>query len=283
MTHRRDLEQHRQSLGEIRNIINSMKTLAYMETRKLERVLVSQRNVVCSIEEAAADFLSFYPDTLPESKETAAVYLLIGTERGFCGDFNHALLKKLNEARSPDTHGEPTVISTGHKLRVLLEDDKRVAAALNGACVVEEVTTVLGELVDELTRLHISQKAINVFCIYHDGDNDITVKRLLPPFEGFAQKPQQYSHPPQLNMTPQDFLTELSEQYLFAVLHEILYTSLIAENYKRITHLEGAVKHMDEESEKLARQCNALRQEEIIEEIEVILLSASDLFASAQK
>ena len=283
MTHRRDLEQHRQSLGEIRNIINSMKTLAYMETRKLERVLVSQQNVVCSIEDAAADFLSFYPDTLPESKETAAVYLLIGTERGFCGDFNHALLKKLNEARSPDTHGEPTVISTGHKLRVLLEDDKRVAAALNGACVVEEVTTVLGELVDELTRLHISQKAINVFCIYHDSDNKITVKRLLPPFEGFAQKPQRYSHPPQLNMTPQDFLTELSEQYLFAVLHEILYTSLIAENYKRITHLEGAVKHMDEESEKLARECNALRQEEIIEEIEVILLSASDLFASAQK
>jgi len=283
MTHRRDLEQHRQSLGEIRNIINSMKTLAYMETRKLERVLASQQKVVGSIEETAADFLSFHPDTLPGSEETAAVYLLIGTERGFCGDFNHALLKKLNDTRPPDTTGEPAVISTGHKLRVLLEDDKRVAAALNGACVVEEVTTVLSELVDELTRLHISQKAINVFCIYHDNEDGITVKRLLPPFEGFTQKRQQYSHPPQLNMAPQDFLTELSEQYLLAVLHEILYTSLMAENYKRVTHLEGAVKHMDEESEKLARQCNALRQEEIIEEIEVILLSASDLYASAQK
>jgi len=40
--------------------------------------------------------------------------------------------------------------------------------------------------------------------------------------------------------------------------------------------LEGAVKHLDDKSEELSRQCNALRQEEIIEEIEVILLSSSD-------
>jgi len=39
--------------------------------------------------------------------------------------------------------------------------------------------------------------------------------------------------------------------------------------------LEGAVKHLDEKSDKLIQQCNALRQEEIIEEIEIILLSGT--------
>jgi F-type H+-transporting ATPase subunit gamma len=34
------------------------------------------------------------------------------------------------------------------------------------------------------------------------------------------------------------------------------------------------VNHLDHESENLARRCNTLRQEEIIEEIEVILLSS---------
>ena len=34
---------------------------------------------------------------------------------------------------------------------------------------------------------------------------------------------------------------------------------------------------MDEESTDLTRQCNALRQEEIIEEIEVILLNSAGL------
>jgi F-type H+-transporting ATPase subunit gamma len=65
MTRRQDLERHRQSLGEVRDIMNSMKTLAYMETRKLARFVDAQRAVVDSIEEVAADFLSFQTNTLP--------------------------------------------------------------------------------------------------------------------------------------------------------------------------------------------------------------------------
>jgi len=80
-----------------------------------------------------------------------------------------------------------------------------------------------------------------------------------------------------LQLTPVQFLLEFSEQYLFASLHEMLYTSLMAENHRRITHLEGAVRHLEEESRELSLRSNILRQEEITEEIEVILLSASNL------
>ena len=51
----------------------------------------------------------------------------------------------------------------------------------------------------------------------------------------------------------------------------------MAESQQRVMHLDGAVQHMDEQSEELHRQSNVLRQEEIIEEIEVILLSAVSL------
>ena len=60
-------------------------------------------------------------------------------------------------------------------------------------------------------------------------------------------------------------------------MYEILYTSLMAESRQRLAHLEGTVQHMEEHSEELHRQGNILRQEEIIEEIEVILLSAVNL------
>jgi len=39
MTRRRTLERHRHSLAEIQGIMNSMKSLAYLETRKLTRFL----------------------------------------------------------------------------------------------------------------------------------------------------------------------------------------------------------------------------------------------------
>ena len=51
----------------------------------------------------------------------------------------------------------------------------------------------------------------------------------------------------------------------------------MAENHRRMTLLEGAVRRLDDESTELARRYNMLRQEEIIEEIEVILLSTADV------
>jgi len=111
-------------------------------------------------------------------------------------------------------------------------------------------------------------------CIYHDSEEGVVTQELLPPFRDFLHQPPRFSHPPMLHLAPKQMLTELTEHYLFAMLNRILYTSLMMENHRRVSHLEGAVNHLDEESAALSRQCMALRQEEIIEEIEVILLNA---------
>lgn len=277
MSRRRNLEHHRHSLAEIRDIMNSMKTLAYMETRKLARFLDAQHAVVQSIEDVALDLLSFHPDTLPEVKEATPVFLLIGAERGFCGDFNHALLKHLESTWQAHPSGDPALIAIGRKLHTLFEVDARVVAWIDGASVVEEITSVLNQLADEIISLQSKYGALEVFCLYHGSEDGVVMQRLLPPFQGLPGRPPHYSHPPILNLSPAALLIELTDQYLFAALHAMLYTSLMMENHHRVTHLEGAVKHLDDQSEDLARQCNALRQEEIIEEIEIILLSASSL------
>jgi F-type H+-transporting ATPase subunit gamma len=283
MSHRRSLERHRHSLAEIRDIMNSMKTLAYMETRKLGRFLDAQRAVVESIEGVAADFLSFHPDTLPEGNETIPVYFLIGTERGFCGDFNHALLNFLESVLQVHPSGQPALVAIGRKLHTLLEGDARVAAWIDGASVVEEVPSVLNNLADELISLQGEHGTLDVFCIYHGGEDGVMMQKLLPPFQDLSNAPPRLPHPPLLNLSPAAFLIELTDQYLFAVLHAMLYTSLMVENHQRVTHLEGAVRHLDDQSQELGRKCNALRQEEIIEEIEVILLSAASLGGKRDK
>jgi len=241
MTRRRNLERHRHSMAEIRDIMHSMQTLAYIETRKLARFLDAQHAVLQSIEDVAADLLSFYPEILPEAKETKPVYVLIGTERGFCGDFNRALLKYLESALQANSQRSPVLLAIGRKLITLLEGDARVAVRIDGASVVEEVTSVLSQMVRELSSLQEQHRMLTVY--------------------GAPRFP----HPPVLNQSPREFLAELMDHYLFAALHEMLYASLNTENHQRVAHLEGAVKHLDDESAELARQCNALRQEEIIE------------------
>jgi F-type H+-transporting ATPase subunit gamma len=276
VSRRRRLEHHRRGLADIRDIMNSMKNLAYIEARKLNRFLAAQHAVVQSIEEVAADFVSFYPETLPEAERATEVYLLLGSERGFCGNFNHAILKHMELLLSDKPRGSP-VITVGQKLSVLLRGDERVVASLEGPSVVEEMPAVLKTVVRELTALQQQHTMLTVIAVYHGVEGKVTARQILPPFRHLLHRPREFANPPMLNQHPREFLLELTDHYLFAALYEILYASFMAENHHRLGHLERAVRHLDDQSTDLKRRCNALRQEEIIEEIEVILLSAANL------
>jgi F-type H+-transporting ATPase subunit gamma len=274
MTRRQELERHRHTMGEIREIMNSMKTLAYMETRKLDRFTAAQHAVVDGIEALAMDFIGFHPETLPETDQAGSVYVLIGTERGFCGDFNQSLMRRYESVREDFIDESPHLIAIGRKLHALLDREEQPAVLIEGASIVEEVDVVLDTLVRQLVSSQQRHGLLAVYVIYHDQEGDIVMQKLLPPFQHCLNQPVRFAHPPVLNLTPAEFMIELTEQYLFAVLHGMLYASLMAENHNRVMHLEGAVRHLDSESAELTRRCHALRQEEIIEEIEVILLSA---------
>ena len=278
MTRRRELQQHRHTLGEIRDIMNSMKTLAYIESRKLGRFLDAQRAVVAHIETMAADFLGFYPGTLPREEQATPVCLLIGSERGFCGAFNERLLGQLQSHVREYSIDTPRLIVTGNKLGNQLEGDPQVVACIDGANVVEEVGKTLALIINTLAELQAKEGTAALTVLYHDPDREqIITTEVLPPFERYRDSAPRFPHPPVLNLPAAAFLAELIDQYLFAALHEIMYVSLMAENIQRVRHLEGAVQHLDDKSAKLLHKSNALRQEEIIEEIEVILLSAASL------
>jgi F-type H+-transporting ATPase subunit gamma len=286
MTRRRELDEHRRKLGEIHDIMNSMKTLAYMETRKLGRVLETQQKSVADIEIMAADFVSFYPDTLPTSESTTDVFLLLGSERGFCGNFNESLLPVMESCLSGKEDKQPLLIVIGHKLVTALENDPRLIASIDGANVMEEIEAVLISISETFNKLQAAHPALSLYVIYHgagqgeepeSSSQQVIMQKLIPPFQRYLGKQPDFSHPPILNVKPADFLPELTDHYLFATLHEILYTSLMAENYRRVQHLEGAVEHLEDKAKELVSQSNALRQEEIIEEIEVILLSSTNI------
>ena len=276
MTRRRDLEAHRNSLEEIREILSSMKTLAYMETRKLSRFLDAQKQVVDSINDVAEDFLGFHPELRPVAADVTRVFLLIGSERGFCGDFNRALVERLTRVGFEEGAAGSRVVAVGHKLNSLLSRPGTAAALLDGASVVEEVPAVLQSIIDEIDKLQTDISGLALTGIYHNN-HDIRVAALLPPFDPQREIASTRRDPPLLNVAPETFMLDLVDHYLFAALNHMLYSSLMAENQRRVRHLEGAVRHLDQSSTDLARKCRSLRQEEIIEEIEVILLSAANV------
>ena len=276
-----EMEYHQHQLADMRNIMNAMKNLAYMEHRKLSRLLLSQRQMLSNLEKAAADFLSFhpYPETIKDLPK--CIYLLMGSERGFCGSFNEKLLQALEKQEPQNSEETNSIIVVGQKLARNFEADPRVAAFLDGANFEEEISQILNAMVSAISLLQKQYGIISLVVLYHSDISDqINRCDLLPPFHEKFEAPG-FTYPPLLNIQAEQFFTDLSEQYLFAALHEIAYTSLMIENYWRVQHLEGAVNRLDSDTETLRQKCRTLRQEEITEEIEVILLSADSMLQSS--
>lgn len=282
MSRRRELIRQGKKLGEAREIVSVMKSLAFMESRRLSRFLGVQRQVVRTMETAAADFLQFHREYLPQSPSPPEprrhVFLLLGSERGFCGNFNESLLEALESRQSEQNAESLQIIACGQKLYSRLEGHPRVIAGIDGAAVLDEVGTTLNKLVETLTELQRGDGTLILSALYHDTEQEqIVMRGLLPPFQQLPAPEKTFPGPAQLNLAPAQFLLALVDQYLFSVLHEILFVSLMAENQQRMQHLEGAVRYLDQNLDTLRRRGNQLRQEEITEEIEVILLSASSL------
>jgi len=274
MTRRRQLEQRRHSLSEAREIMSSMKALAYMETRKLQHHLRAQRGLVAQLEAIARDFLGFHRELLPEAEAAIQVYLLIGAERGFCGDFNSRLAAHWRVNMSAFEGQSSRLFVTGRKLGTLLGEGRGAVSVIEGVSVLEEVETTLGKIIDKLEQVRRSGGPLALTVLHHDPERgQIRATPVLPPFGQLRDTAPGLAQPPILNLAPKAFFSELVAQYLFATLHRILYVSLMAENIRRVGHLESAVKHLDRVTTDLVRRSNSLRQEEIIEEIEVILLS----------
>ena len=277
MSRRREIEANVRSYGEIRDILNAMKNMARMEVHRLGRFLVTQQRVVAGIEAAGSDFVAFYPALFPQNEPSHEVYLLLGSERGFCGDFNEALLSAFGR-RGIGKQAEVVVL--GSKLRGKLPRDFRIAAFFESASVVEEVEGVLVRLTDTLSGLANSRGAtrpLRIIVFHHQAQGEDVRASVLQPFSQPAASPRRFTYPPRLYLDPVAFANGMVEQYLFARLHELLFTSLMVENQIRVQHMDSAVQRLERKSAYLLRRRNTLRQEEITEEIEVIMLSAGML------
>jgi F-type H+-transporting ATPase subunit gamma len=273
MSKRRDLETRIHSLHEIEEIMNAMKNISLMETHRLARFLSTQRRVVTTIESAAADFLRFHPRLLRAGEHYRDVYLLIGSERGFCGDFNESVLRAFEREGGAK---EAKVVVVGGRLESRVPEGFHVAAFVDGASVVEEVDPVLSKLTDALNNLGTSNSEtapLRLTVFHHEPDRDEVRVSRLTPFREVMPPVAPFAYGPELNLEARTFLARLTEQYLDAVLHELLYRSLMAENQRRMQHMDSAVRLLERTAKDLWQQRNIVRQEEITQEIEVIMLS----------
>jgi len=274
MSARRKMAARLETYGEVRAILAAIKNMALAELHRLAGLHENQRRAMRTVERAAADFVAFYPPL--DGEPTLQACIVVGSERGFCGEFNAALAQA---AIARHAHGE-RVLLVGTRLAERAAQLDLALDSVPGASVTEELAPALERVLAWLERIQDEAPGgtTQVSALLQDPDAPRLLQRTLVPLPlpaaGAAPRP---ASPPRLTLAPRRFLRALADQALMLSLHEVFSVSLIAENRRRLAHMEGALRRLDETTAVLGRRMHAARQEEITQEIEVIMLSAQAL------
>jgi F-type H+-transporting ATPase subunit gamma len=257
------------TLGEIKSILSAMKNLSIIEMNKISRFLESQQKTAAAVEEAMGDFGNFYGNPQAARATSAGILcVLVGSERGFCGAFNETVLMALREA-APEAE-QVRLLAVGRKLALKLEGDPRLVGVLAGPNTAEEIPGVIDELFGKLAGY--SDWKWTIFS--NEGSDSALKPSILVPFEHLPLPQGPYPFPPLIQLPPSELYSHLLEQYLFFLLYRVFYFSFMAENRRRFQHMEGAIQALEKDWNHLMLRFNGLRQEEITEELEIILLNA---------
>ena len=267
-----ELSQRHARLQEISGIMTAMKNLSLVEAHKLAQFIGHQQRMRVNIEAAAADFMPFHPDTCAcDTSGPAAILVLVGSERGFCGNFNERIVQALDNL--PPRYSTASLLVVGQRLGTRLAGHSRVVAFLEGATVTEDVPAVLERVLEAVHPLQTAplQSRPAFLCLAHNEHGDPALIQLLPIAPTITGQP--HMDAPQLLMTPKAFYQGLLDEFLLAALYGELYMSLAAESRSRLAHMQNAIDRLDQTMARLALRRNTLRQERIVEEIEVLLSS----------
>ena len=195
-----DLQSRMRALQDIEEILNAMKNLSLVEITKISRFYVTQQELLHSVECALADFQQFYgAPSIAEGPAEDSLYVLIGSERGFCGGFNETILRKLESETS--TERPARLILVGRKLALRCLEDKRTIASLQGPNAAEEIPLVISQLAKVLTRFPGAIWKV----IHNRYSNEGTSVEITCPFEFSSEKAHTaFDFPPLLNLTPSE-------------------------------------------------------------------------------
>ncbi|OZG70105.1 hypothetical protein BTA51_27895 [Hahella sp. CCB-MM4] len=265
MVSQRELHNRKELYATLHKILAALKALAYAETHKLQRQIAPQQ----AITERMRKAVSRLRNGSVADEETQLI-IVLGTERGFCGDINHRLLQRLQELSLSAKDEAISCILVGDRLIQQAGEHLNILARIPGASVTEDVESMVDAVMSEALKQPDRFSLFNMKTLYYDEPNSCELLQSIFPE---PEAHQDSGVPPLLYRSPAELLSELIPLYLFTMLQSCAKEALLGENKRRLSHLENATRHLNERMDEIALKSNHVRQESIIEEIEALLAS----------
>lgn len=269
------------TMHSLKSVIKTMKILAAINIASYEKAVKALQHYYYSIELGLMACLIQSPQILlaVENKKTEirrTGIVVFGSDQGLVGQFNDQIAEYTHsELRS--ISAEKIIWPVGERVysRLIEYPDLKVKNPLTVPNSIGQITTLISQLLDDIESEKTKAEIEQLFIFYNSPKTgakfEPTGLCLLPIdkkwMSSFAVKKWT------TNMTPEvidgvDFTFEtLIRQHLFTSIIKACTESLTSENACRLSSMQVAEKHIDEQLERQHLQYNRERQNLIDEEL----------------
>jgi F-type H+-transporting ATPase subunit gamma len=272
------LQRRMDSLGDLQQIVRTMKALSAVSIRQYEHAAESlaeyQQTVRLGLRVVLREGTALLPHRTPGEQSVGVVVL--GTDHGLCGRFNEVIADHALEHRPRASEdGETRWLAVGERVAAALSDEagerlKVFAVPGSAAAITSVVQRLLLELdawraegIGEVTLFHNQPTARSGY--------EPRRQRLFPaPLWQLRADPDQpwpSRRLPQFSMERDRLLARLLQQHYFVMLFRACAESLAAEHGSRLAAMQAAERNIDERLDEVTGRFRRVRQEKITSEL----------------
>lgn len=274
----RDIKRKISSIGKTQQITKAMKMVAAAKLRKVQQTALQFRPYMEKFEEVIK-YLSEY--TPPQDNKflflrdvKAAEIVVVASDKGLCGGFNHNITKETEALIKTLTSKNISVSITvvGKKVHDYFHfKGIQIKHFYTGILKNEAKFTDAKKIMSIAIKDFIDEKTDEVYIIYNKFVNMLvqkpTVKKVLPiSFEeenGSKQKYEKFTFEP----SKEAVLEEVLLKYVYMSLYDSFLESLAGEYAARMLAMESATKNAQDMIKKLTLFYNKARQAAITKEL----------------
>jgi F-type H+-transporting ATPase subunit gamma len=284
MPDRRQIEKQIDTIGDLRNIIHSMRSLAATYLKRAEERLEGIRTYADTIGRAIEDCLFGREIALPEERPGGSAVLAFFSEQGLCGRFNEVMA----EAATENTRGigANKFIVVGKRGVPLLESAGfEIISYLPSTTSPDGMDSLIYSIAKTVLGLHARRSFARLYILHarylSPGRIEPHFERVLPlDLSRWRSADAAKRVAPHLALRRLELLRELIDEYAFVSLMAAMTESLAGENGMRLQSMEAAKSNIDETLEELQLRARIERQNEITAEL-LDIVSGTEAMGSA--
>lgn len=280
------LSRQNNTLGSIRGIVHTMKTLSAINAAPYEQAARSIKAYHRTILQGFATFAHRSGGIALDTEDVREQLLVVfGSDHGLCGSYNEILAEEVaahcQAQTGPQTGATPRLLCIGAQMNDALRDQGLAPeAVLLPPASADGIGRLAGDIVTRLAQLSHGQALhrLGVTLAFtqrgEHGLREPVTQRLLPLQPSLLQREQRWHSRslPDYSMSADALLASLIRSHIFASVFRASAEAMVTENAARLALMQQAEQSVDERLEEVQAEMRSVRQTEITNELMDVII-----------